>query len=245
MLHTALAVAAALIGLAFSLSTFERWQLRRRRHEAAWSVSLAMFALAAAALAAGEALGWTSASFRLFFFFGAIANVPFLALGTIYLLAGRRPGDWWAAGIALATAFAAGVVLMAPFTAPLPRHELASAKEVFGVLPRVLAAVASGGGAAIVFGGAAWSAVRSRSGQHRLANVLIALGTLVLANSGLLNSVFDEITGFVVTLVLGISVLFAGFLVATSGASPRTSPTPGGVLGEETGAYAPVSSPNS
>src|SRR4051812_23138160 len=61
--HTALAVAAALVALAFAMSTFERWLTRRRRHEFAWSVALAMFALASASLAAGAQLGWTGPTF--------------------------------------------------------------------------------------------------------------------------------------------------------------------------------------
>src|SRR5207253_7174864 len=137
---------AAMVALAFAMSTFERWLARRRRHELAWSVSLLMFALASGALAAGAAGGWNGVWFRLFYFFGAIANVPFLALGTIYLLAGRRVGDRWGAGIALITAFAGGVIVVAPFTAPLPRHTLAQGADVFGPLPRVLAAVASAAG---------------------------------------------------------------------------------------------------
>jgi hypothetical protein len=216
MMHTALAVAAALVGMAFSLSTFERWLVRRRPHELLWSVALAMFSLAAFALAAGAALGWSGVAFRLFYLFGAIANVPFLAAGTVALLGGRRWAGPVAAGVGLFTAFAAGVLATAPFTGPLPRHVLAQGSQVFGVLPRVLAGVASGGGALVVFGGAAFSAVRRRDDRRLLAgNVLIAGGTAILAASGLLNSVFDAMTGFAVTLVTGITVLFAGFLVAS------------------------------
>src|SRR4051812_31249534 len=104
--QTAAAVGAALVALAFAMSTFERWLASGRRHELAWSASLLMFGLASAALAAGAAAGWNGALLRLFYFFGAIANVPFLALGTIYLLAGPRRGDRCAAGVALFTAFA-------------------------------------------------------------------------------------------------------------------------------------------
>jgi hypothetical protein len=221
MLHTALAVGAALVGLAFALATFERWLDRRRRHELAWTVALAMFAVAATALAAGEAVGWTGPVFRVYFLFGAIVNVPFLALGTVYLLGGtRQRGDRWAAAVCLFAAFAAGTLAAAPFTHALPRHELARGSEVFGPFPRILAAVASGVGALVVFGGAAWSAWRYRRGPLLWANVLIALGTLVLANSGLLNSVADEVTGFVATLTAGITLLFAGFLVASVAATP-------------------------
>lgn len=222
MLHTALAVAAALVGLAFAMATFERWLARRRRHELAWSTALALFTLAAAALAAGEGVGWNQPLFRLYYLLGAVVNVPVLALGTVYLLNGpRRAG----LAVALFCAFAAGVLAVAPFTAPLPRHELAQGSDVFGPLPRILAAVASGVGALVVFGGAAWSAWRFRRGRMMWANVLIALGTLILANSGLLNSVADEVTGFVITLATGITVLFVGFLVASAGPAATPRPT--------------------
>jgi hypothetical protein len=228
VLHTALATGAALVALAFAMATFERWLARRQAHELAWSVALSLFALAAAALAAGEAAGWTGPLFRLYYLLGAVVNVPVLALGTVYLLGGpRRAG----LAVALFCAFAAGVLLVAPFTHPLPREELARGSDVFGPLPRILAAVGSTAGALVVFGGAAWSAVRLRRGRRMWGNVLIALGTLVLGSSGLLNSVADEVTAFVVTLGIGVVLLFAGFLVATtpSGAAvaaPSPPPRP-------------------
>lgn len=233
MLHRALAAAAALVALAFALSTFERWLAKRRRNELAWTVALGMFCLGATAMGVGVGVGWSGPVFRLFFFFGAIANVPFLALGTIYLLGGSRRGDTWAAGIALAVAFAGGVVAVAPFRHAVPAHALIpQGSQVFGPLPRVLAAVASGGGALVVFGGAAWSAWRFRRGRMVGANVLIAAGTAILSASGLLNSVADAMTAFAITLVAGISVLFAGFLVASTGPRPPLPATPSGAGAE-------------
>ena len=223
MLHVALAVTAGLIASAFGMSTFERWLARRRRHELAWTVSLAFFALASFSLAAGAALGWNDVSFRLFYLFGAIVNVPFLALGTVYLLGGQRRGDQWAAIVSLLSAFAAGVVLSAPLLAPIPPDELVQGSDVFGPLPRVLAAVCSGVAALVIFGGAAWSAWRYRRGPMLWANVLIAAGTLVLSSSGLFNSILGEMDAFAVSLAVGITVIFAGFLVATTG-SARQEP---------------------
>src|SRR5581483_6169860 len=107
-----------------------RWLGRHRRYELAWSASLLMFALASAALAAGAGTGWNGTTFRLFYFFGAIANVPFLALGTIYLLAGDRAGNRWGAFVCLFTAFAGGVMAVAPFTAAVPRTKLPQGSAV-------------------------------------------------------------------------------------------------------------------
>jgi hypothetical protein len=216
--HTALAVAAALVGLAFTLSTFDRWLQRRRPHELSWTFAFALFTLAAAFLAAGAQAGWSPAIFRGFYLFGAIANVPLLALGSL-LLADRNGSDgirvatWVAAGFVV---FSAGVMVTTPLVGPLPHDELAQGSDVLQPLPRILAAAGSGLGATVVFGGSVWSALRRRQARNVAANGLIATGTAILGMSGVLNSVADAMTAFAITLVVGISVLFAGFLVATS-----------------------------
>jgi hypothetical protein len=229
--ETSVAVAASLVAVAFALFTFERWLLKRRRHELAWTVALGMFALAAAALAAGAQAGWSGATFRIFYLFGAIVNVPFLALGTVYLLWDRRHGDAVAVGVALFGAFAAGVVVTAPFRAPLPMNELVQGSKVFEPLPRVLAAVGSAGGAIVIFAGAVWSAwrARSRGAPRRLvwSNGTIALGTLILGGSGTLNSVFGAMTAFAVTLLVGIVVIFMGFLLASAPTGADRAPMAG------------------
>jgi hypothetical protein len=235
-LETSVAVAAAIVGVAFGMSTLERWLRSRRPYELAWTAALAMFAIAAAALAYGSQAGWSGPVFRVFYLFGAIADVPVLALGTVYLLAGRRAGHLAAVGVAVGCAFAAGVLVMAPFRGPLPMDQLVQGSKVFGPLPRVLAGVASAGGAITIFAGALGSAwrVRRNHAPRRLlwSNGLIAGGTVILGASGTFNSVFGAMTAFAVTLLLGISVIFAGFLVASgqlrlaaAGASAESTPS--------------------
>jgi hypothetical protein len=215
--HLALASAATLISLAFALSTLERWLDKRKPHEAAWSAALFLFAAASASLLGGVAFGWNDLWFRLFYLFGAIVNVPYLALGTVYLLGGHRWGRPTAIAVHAFTAFAAGVVTVAPLRGEITPDRLPQGSDVFGPLPRVLAAAGSGVAAVVIIGGALWSAARlvRRSSTRRLAlaNVLIASGTLVLGAGGVLNSVMDEMDGFAVSLVAGITLLFAGFLL--------------------------------
>jgi hypothetical protein len=122
--------------------------------------------------------------------------------------------------VALFAAFAAGVLAVAPFTGAIPRDTLPQGSEVFGALPRIMAAVASGVGATVVIAGAVWSAWRFRRGPMLWANVLIAVGTTITGMSGLLNSVMDEMDGFAVALTVGITVIFVGFLVATAAGRP-------------------------
>ena len=220
MFRTALGTAAALVALAFALSLADRWLARRRAHELMWTLAMAMFAIASFALAAGAAVGWTPALYRTFWLFGAVANVPFLALGTVYLLADRRRADAVAAIVVIAVAVAAGIVIASPMRVhALPRHHLAQGSDVFGALPRIAAGVGSGVAAIVVFGGALWSALRQR--RLVVGNLLIALGTAITGASGLLNSVADAMTAFSITLVIGVSVIFVGFLIASRpGAAP-------------------------
>jgi hypothetical protein len=212
--QSALAAGATLVAVAFAMSTFDRWLARRRRHELAWSIALLLFAAGASCLWVGATSGWTLPVFRAFYLFGAVINVPVLALGTVYLLGGRTAGDRSAVFVGAFAAFAAGVIVSAPAHAITDPSVLPQGSDVFDALPRVLAAVASGGGALVVLGGAVWSAWRLRRGKRMWGNVVIATGTLVLGASGILNSVLGEMEAFAVTLAVGVSILYAGFLLA-------------------------------
>jgi hypothetical protein len=218
--HLALAAAATLLALAFALCTLERWLDRRKRHEAAWTAALFLFAAASTALWAGAAFGWNGLWFRLFYLFGAIVNVPYLALGTVYLLVDREIGRRVAIGVHAFAAFSAGAVAVAPLTAPIAPDTLPQGSDVFGPVPRILAAAGSGIAAVVIVAGAVWSAIRlaRRRSTRRLAlaNVLIAVGTVILGAGGILNSVLDEMDGFAVSLVVGITVIFAGFLLTNA-----------------------------
>lgn len=230
MLTPALAVGAALVALAFAATTFERWLVRRRPQDLAWSISLVLFVGGAGALAWGSASGWSPISFRVFYALGAVINVPFLAVGQVYLLIRRRTADAVFRATSLACAFAFGVVLFAPMTAPVPSDRLPRGSEVFGPAPRILAAVGSGLSALVIFVGTLIGVVRlirARSGarsnhetipllgRRLLGLILLALGTGVLSLSGTLNSALGEMRAFSVTLTAGVIVLFVGFALSS------------------------------
>lgn len=218
--YLALAAAATLLATAFGMSTLERWLDRRKPQEAAWTAALFLFAAASAALWAGAAFGWNEVWFRLFYLLGAIVNVPYLALGTVHLLARRETARVATIAVHAFTAFSAGVVAVAPLTAPIEPGALPQGSDVFGPLPRILAAAGSGIASVVIVGGAVWSATRlaRRRATRRLAvaNVLIAIGTIVLGAGGVLNSVLDEMNGFAISLVAGITVIFVGFLLTNA-----------------------------
>jgi hypothetical protein len=231
-LDTALPAAATLVASAFALSTFDRWSRRRRPHEAAWTISLVLFAIGSAALWWAEARGWSRASFRVFYLAGAILNVPWLALGTVYLLAGRAIGDRVRAWLIGLSGAAVGVTLVAPMSwTTVEEGAMPKGSELFDAAPRAFAAVGSGVAALVIVVGALWSIGRSLRGRvpalggasrqvtnvrrHTVANVLIAVGTLVLSASGSFAGRLGEDRAFAITLVVGVVILFSGFLVAS------------------------------
>ena len=240
MVHSNLAVAfsaaSVLVAVAFTASTLERWSARRRRHDLAWAAAMALFALGALAYFSGVATGWRPWTFKAFYLAGGVLTVPVLALGTVYLLGGRRLGDRVTLTVALIGAFATGVVLAAPLERPLDPDHLNAGREVLGVGPRILAAVGSGLGATVVIAGALWSAWRLWRGRARpgarggapqgagrlvAANVAIAMGTLLIS----VKRPFEVITGsdetgFALALSVGLAVMFAGFLLASVPSRP-------------------------
>jgi len=217
----AVAAAAALVSLAFAAMVLERWLDRRRPQDLAWSASLGLFAAGAASLWWGASNGWSAGPFRSFYAFGAVLNVPILALGTVYLLFHRRTADRITVATVLLGAFAAGVVVASPIEGTFVADVLPRGSDVFGPGPRVAAAVASSIGALVVILGSTWSMVRllrigtGAARRGALGNGLIVAGALVLSWGGLVNSLLDEMTGFAVSLLVGISLIFAGALVAT------------------------------
>jgi hypothetical protein len=235
---SALGAVAALISTAFALCTWERYRARGRLHELAWTQSLVMFALGSLAYWAAGAGGWASWNFRAFYLFGAILNVPYLALGTVYLLGGVELGRRVHRGLHVVAGFCAGVLVVAPLAHAIPGSGLPEGKHVFGVGPRVMAAVGSGVGATIIIAGALWSAWKLAVAHRRpargaapaispgrlaLTNVLIAAGSIVLSLGGTVFTEGDREVGFGILLVAGIAVLFAGFLVSGTG-PPATTP---------------------
>src|SRR5262245_65631793 len=103
-----------------------------------------MFAAASGALWLAEAGGWSRPTFRAFYLFGAILNVPWLALGTVYLLASRRVADGVRWGLVLASGFAAGVMVTTTLRGPVAPGELPAGREPLEPLPPLLAAVGWG-----------------------------------------------------------------------------------------------------
>jgi hypothetical protein len=171
-----------------------------------------MFALASAAGVFARVDGASELEYRLFYLFGAILNVAWLALGTLYLLA---PGRLAAAAFLAVYALTA-VAILVTMTAPVDLAAAADTGRGFHAAPlvRVLAGIGSGLGSIVLVGGALWSAaafLRRRADPRRaVGNLLIAAGVVVAAAGG--TAAFTGATGVVEwTNLVGVALMFAGF----------------------------------
>lgn len=229
-LTVSLAAIAGLVATMFACVTADRWHRRRTLHHSAWSTAMFLFAVGSFALWWASSAGWSPGVFRVFFTAGAVLNVAWLALGSLSLFVARRVALNLRRIIALLSAFAIGVMTVAPAGGTFVADELPRARDHFGALPRILAAVGSGVPAMIIFGGTIWSIVQlvaRRNAAHstkqhadaapgsRLvwSNVFVALGTLVLSASGSLAGRLGEERAFTVTLTIGAVILFIGFML--------------------------------
>ena len=226
----ALPIAASLIALVFGVHLLVRFGRRRSWFEGIWGLAMLMFAAASGALALGVADGWSRGEFRLYWLFGAVLNVPYLALGEAYLLLRKRwVGHLLLVAVLGATAWAASEVWTAPLdTMVLESEEFFTGREVLGAdaPARSLALIYSNMGTAVLVLGILWSALGMR-GRPELRNrfygvLLIAIGALVVA-AGSAFAAAANFAGFSVTLAAGVAVMYWGFLTATRPSSPPPS----------------------
>jgi hypothetical protein len=227
-----LLAAVAASGFAIDLSVANR--RRPRPHAAMWAAAMAMYALATWALVIGLSSGWSGTTFRLFYWLGAVANIPFLAAGSVYLVLGGRTAQRFLTGV-IVWSIAGGVVTwLAPLTSGVGRGGVPEGSELFAWTvelggfsipgPRVFAALAGGIATLVIVGLAGMTAARFWNSNRTLAtgNLLIVLGTLAPASGGSLTAL-GEAAGFAVALLVGAVLLWSGYRVAAAARRPATA----------------------
>ena len=226
---------AAGVAFAFAGMLIRRFALGGKLFQGVWAVALAMYAAASFAMFLGVLDGWSTAEFRVYWLLGAILNVPFLALGEIYLLARRRiVGDVLLLVLLFLTAFATSKVRTATLLPHFPlSEELPLGKDVFGdgTLPYRLAQYYAYPAYFLLLGGCFWSAWRMRERpelRDRFVGTLwIAVGaTIVAAGSGV-GAGLGVVPLFSASLAVGIAAMFWGFLRASRRSGTPPAPEPG------------------
>jgi hypothetical protein len=212
-----LAFAAALLALRLAGLLAARYRASGRPELLAWSAGLGAYALAAAAIAWGEAAGWDGRAFRVYYAAGALLTAPLLGAGSL-LLAGRRRA---APFVLVYAGLAVGISLAVPLHGVFTAHGIPAAQNHLAFLPtRLLAIVAN------VAGTLAVVAVALRSFRQRpVGNGLIIAGIAAAATGSGLAGL--GAAGSAIGIAIGAALLYAGFVVPAHISvpfSPRTAP---------------------
>jgi hypothetical protein len=196
------AFAAALLAFRLAGLLAGRYRSSGRPELLAWAAGLGAYAIAAAAIAWGEAAGWDDRSFRVYYAAGGLLTAPLLGAGSL-LLAGRRRA---APVVLVYVGFAAGIALAVPVHGVFAAHGIPEAQDHLAFLPaRLLAIVAN------IAGTLAVVVVALRSFRQRpLGNGLIIAGIAAAAiGSGLAGL---GAAGSAIGIAVGAALLYAGFV---------------------------------
>lgn len=240
-----LSVATALVASAFALHVFLRWRAVHKRgrkapYLLAWSFGLLLYGIGAASQAVLITV-WSPLLLGLWYWTGVLMTAAWLGQGTIYLLV--RRGN-------IARNIGMVLILISVMTLPwvlflttytpggwAPGTNLFTHYKEMMVTDslRPFVGVLNAFGTIALAGGAIYSAVLFRNKQilrnRMVGNWLIAAGALIPATSGTLIKFGLSDLNYA-SLLIGIVVIFAGYLLATQAqdepvrASRRNAPKP-------------------
>jgi hypothetical protein len=236
---------ATLVSALFSALLLVQYARKRRIPQLAWGVSLAMFAVASIAVMYGTTQGWDPTVYRVFYLFGAMLNVPWLALGSIALLNKRELTLPALVIVIVISGFGfikivsahpceavtgpnkvcVKAITQTPEAQIFGRKDIPSGKDVWRQDSSVksLAIWYSIISYIIVVLIAVYSS-RPRKGvspppERVRANLLIAIGVTIVAIGSTALVKYGRGAAFSITLAIGVTVMFVGFLMA--GRAPR------------------------
>lgn len=213
--------ATAVLTAIFTILVFIQYLQRRKPHQLYWSIGLAFYSIAAFFEAYSEyTLHWDPTIYRIYVVLAA-SLVGFLGLGTLYLIARRK----WIADLFLVYNIICFIVfLYGALTAELRMDLLQPGITVGGKalgeslsFPRFMSLFFNIPGTIFLLGGAVLSVYRfarkSEFAYRMWANVLIAIGTIVIAWAGS-RARLGYTVGLYPAEMVGAAFLFAGFLMA-------------------------------
>ena len=216
------AAAAALAATGFAGDLWHDYRQRPRPHIAAYASGMTLFAIATWCLLIGITWGWSGPVYRTFFLFGGVLNIPLLALGSMFLVVGKRAGHVMTIAIGAIAAISTTLTLTVPFEQPLPEGGIPHDMFASGFGPRLFAIIGGAAGTTILIGLALVSVFRFWRKNRRLVwgNLLIVTGTFAAAWGGT-GLALGEASGFAVSLLLAVSFIWGGYKVASGSRRPR------------------------
>lgn len=213
MSNAVLPLVSSTVSFFFALIVLDQFFARRKPYQLIWTIGLFMYFISTGTEFWAGTWGLNQVIYRLWYLFGAVFVAAYLGMGTLYLLIPRRTAHIVMAILLVASCYAT----LRVFTASIDLsnlHSLSGVAMPQGV--RLMTPFFNTFGTVALVGGAiysAWVFWRRRVMPHRvISNILIAVGAILPAFGGLHIRLGGTLQLFYLFELLGIILIFIGFL---------------------------------
>jgi hypothetical protein len=213
------------VALVFAATVFGRFRARGGTHLLWWGIGMVTYAAGTMTESWTTIYGWSEPVFRLWYVTGALLGGAPLAQGTAYLMFSRSTANRLTVILLTVIGVAAVAAFLVPVDLSLVEPHRLSGRVFTAQWVRAFSPFINSYAAAVLVGGALWSAMRywREQGPAALrrvgANVAIAVGGILPGIGGSYTR-FGHVEVLYVTELLGLLMIFAGYLLITGDAGP-------------------------
>lgn len=185
-----LPILSTFISAAFAWVILARYRLKRQSyHLLWWGIGIGIYGLGTLIESLVTLLGWQSALFKAWYIAGALLGGAPLAVGTIYLLFGRRAGHIAVVLLLAAVGVTSIFVILSPVRMELVNPKMLNGKALAWQSIRRVSPFINSLAALFLIGGAIYSAIRffsyPESRHFSIGNIFIAIGALLPGIGGI------------------------------------------------------------
>lgn len=210
-----LPILSTIISAAFAWVILTRHRLKRQSyHLLWWGIGIGTYGLGTLIESLVTLFGWQSALFKAWYIAGALLGGAPLAVGTIYLLFGRRAGHIAVVLLLAAVSVTSIFVILSPVRMELADPKLLSGKALAWQSIRRVSPFINSMAALFLVGGAIYSAIRffghPESRQVSIGNIFIAIGAL-LPGIGGMGSRMGHTELLYIAEFIGVILIWVGY----------------------------------
>jgi hypothetical protein len=210
-----LPILSTIISAAFAWAILARYHLKRQSyHLLWWGIGIGTYGMGTLIESLVTLFGWQSALFKAWYIAGALLGGAPLAVGTIYLLFGRRAGHIAVVLLLAAVSVTSIFVILSPVRMDLVDPKMLSGKALDWQSIRRVSPFINSLAALFLVGGAIYSAIRffsdPESRRVSIGNIFIAIGAL-LPGIGGMGSRMGHTELLYIAEFIGVILIWVGY----------------------------------
>lgn len=210
-----LPIFTTLISAVFTYKILSRYSFKpQAKHLLWWGIGVGIYGAGTLVESLTTLFGWNVVFFKAWYIVGALLGGAPLALGTVYLLMGKRAGDIGLTLLSVTVAVTSVFVILSPVNYALVDSSILNSKVLEWQQIRMVSPFVNGFAAIFLIGGAFYSAgvyFKRPDTRHRfIGNLLIAIGAILPGVGGMYSRLGHTEVLYLGELV-GIILIWAGY----------------------------------